>query len=76
VARQADCATINARAASLANVVRGAKTKMQSACSNNSSAQECSGLKQNYDGAVERYRMLMNESPLNCRTLVPDPLSL
>jgi hypothetical protein len=70
-----ECATINSRSASLANEVRAAKAQMQSACSNNS-AQDCSALKQNYDGAVERYRMLMNEAPANCRTLVPDPLSL
>jgi hypothetical protein len=75
VGHQAGCATINARAASLANEVRAARTQMQSACTNNS-AQDCSGLKQNYDGAVERYRMLMNEAPANCRSLVPDPLSL
>ena len=76
VARQTDCATINARAASLASEVRAAKAQMQSACSNNSPAQGCSGEKQNYDGAVERYRMLMNAAPANCRSLVPDPLSL
>jgi hypothetical protein len=60
----------------MAGEVRAAKAQMQSACSNNSSAQECGGEKQNYDGAVERYRMLMNASPANCRSLVPDPLSL
>jgi hypothetical protein len=76
VPRQADCATTNARAASIASEVRAAKARMQSACSSNSTAPECSGVKQNYDGAVERYRMLMNEAPANCRSLVPDPLSL
>lgn len=76
VARQGDCATINSRAASLANEVRGARAQMQRACSNNSSEQDCSGLKQNYDGAVDRYRMLMNEAPTNCRSLLSDPLSL
>lgn len=75
VEHQADCATINARAASVASEVRAAKAQMQSACSNRS-AQECSGEKQNYDAAVERYRMLMNAAPANCRSLVPDPLSL
>jgi hypothetical protein len=75
VARQ-ECATINSRAASLANEVRAARAQMQSACSNNFSAPECSGVKQNYDGAVERYRMLMNGAPASCRSLVPDPLSL
>ena len=76
VARQTDCATINARAASMASEVRAARAQMQSACSNDSSAQKCGGEKQNYDGAVERYRMLMNAAPANCRSLVPDPLSL
>ncbi len=75
VARQGDCATINALAASVASEVRAAKAQMQSVCSS-SSAQECSGEKQNYDGAVERYRMLMNEAPANCRSLLLDPLSL
>jgi len=71
-----DCATIDARAASLANEVRGARAQMQNACSNNSSGQECGALKQSYDGAVERYRMLLNEAPVNCRGTLADPISL
>jgi hypothetical protein len=76
VLRQADCATIEARAASLTNEVRGAKTQMQNGCSNSSAGQDCSALKQNYDGAVERYRMLLNEAAPNCRSMLVDPLSL
>jgi hypothetical protein len=76
VLRQADCATIEARAASLTNEVRGAKTQMQNGCSNSSVEQDCSALKQNYDGAVERYRMLLNEAAPNCRSMLVDPLSL
>ncbi|HKH98025.1 MAG TPA: hypothetical protein VJ999_02870 [Candidatus Sulfotelmatobacter sp.] len=76
VTRMNDCATIDARAASLANEVRGARAQMQNACSNNSSGQECGALKQSYDGAVERYRMLLNEAPVNCRGTLADPISL
>jgi hypothetical protein len=60
----------------MANEVRAAKARMQSSCANNSAGQECGGVKQNYDAAVERYRMLTNAGPASCRSLVPDPLSL
>lgn len=76
MAPQAQCGTLDARAAMLASEVRGARAQMQSACANNSSAMDCSNLKVNYDGAIERYRMLLNEAPANCRALLPDPLSL
>lgn len=74
-ARLNDCASINARAAMLANEVRGAKSQMQNACLNNSSGQDCGELKLSYDGAVDRYRILQSEAPLNCRTMLADPLS-
>jgi hypothetical protein len=74
--RQTQCAGIDGRAAALANEVRAAKMQMQNACSSNSSELDCSSLKLNYDGAVERYRMLLNEAPVNCRGTLADPLSL
>jgi hypothetical protein len=73
---QTQCAGIDARAAALANEVRAAKMQMQNACSRNSSELDCGSLKLNYDGAVERYRMLLNEAPANCRGTIADPLSL
>ena len=76
VARSNDCASIDARAAMLANEIRGTHAQMQQACSSNPSGKECSELKQSYDGAILRYRMLMNEAPVGCRTSLPDPLSL
>ena len=76
VARQTECAGIEARASALANEVRAARAQMQDSCSNNPSEQECSDRKQNYEGTIERYRMLLNEAPANCRSVVPDPLSL
>lgn len=69
------CATIDSRAAALANEVRSAKSQMQNACLNNSPGQDCDGLRLSYDGAVERYRMLENEAPANCRNMLADPLS-
>jgi hypothetical protein len=70
-----DCASINSRAAVLANEVRSAKSQMQNACLTNSSGQDCGELKLSYDGAVDRYRSLQNEAPVNCRSTLADPLS-
>ena len=74
--RADECASINARAALLAHEVRTAKMGMQGACSNNPSGQQCSDLKQSYDLVLQRYRMLMNEAPIACRAMLPDPLAL
>jgi hypothetical protein len=73
---QAECANFSASAASVANEVRAARAQMQSACMDDPSGQECSNLKQNYAGAIERYRMAMSGAPANCRAMLPDPLSL
>jgi hypothetical protein len=59
----------------LANEIRMAKSQMQTACSGNAPASDCDARKQEYDGAVTRYRMLQNEAPVTCRTLLADPLS-
>jgi hypothetical protein len=75
-ARLDACTSINARAAALGDEVRGARTQMQSECLGNPSGQQCDDLKQSYDGAVSRYRILLSEAPPACRTLLPDPLAL
>jgi hypothetical protein len=56
--------------------LRGLKGQMQAACSSNSSAQQCSDLKQRHEEALSRYRMFLNGAPTACRTMLPDPLSL
>jgi len=70
-----DCAGFISRAETLANQIRGVKSRMQMDCSGNPPAQDCDELKQQYDGAVMRYRMLQNEAPIACRTRLQDPLS-
>jgi hypothetical protein len=59
----------------LRNEIRGAKSQMASACRQDPSGQECLELRPTYDGAVARYRMLQNEAPLNCRSMLIDPLA-
>ena len=71
-----DCAVFSSRAATLASELRGINGEMQMACSNGPSTQQCGELTLRHDGAVSRYRMLLNEAPGACRTLLPDPLSL
>jgi hypothetical protein len=76
VASAAECASIGSRAAVLADEIRRDRTQMQTACSVDPQGQECIGLTQSYDGAVQRYRMLIGEASVSCRQRLPDPLSL
>ncbi len=70
------CATFSGRAASLENDVRAAKAQTQNVCAIDPSGDECDDVKQQYNGAVQRYRILLNQAPANCRALLPDPLAL
>jgi hypothetical protein len=71
-----DCAFYNSRAAVLANELRGIKSDQEGACSQNPGGQQCSELTTQHDGALSRYRMLLNERPATCRVMLPDPSSL
>jgi len=70
------CATFGARADLLTAEARGISADMQAACLKDPHEQECMRLTQSHDGAVQRYRMLLNEVPVSCRTMLADPLSL
>jgi hypothetical protein len=76
VASSAECASIDSRAAVLADEVRRDRAQMQTTCSGDPSGQECNRLTQSYDGAVQRYRMLIGEAPVSCRPTLADPVSL
>ncbi len=76
VASAAGCTSIDSRAALLANEIRADRAQMQNACSEDPYGQECIRLTQNYDGAVQRYRMLIGEARVSCRATLADPLSL
>ncbi len=70
------CASSIGRAATSESDVRTARTRMQNVCATDPSGDECDDLKQQYDGAVQRYRGLLNQAPASCRALLPDPLAL
>jgi len=70
------CAMFSSRGDLLAVEARSIRRDMEVACSNDPYGQECMRLTQSHDGAVQRYEMLMNEAPVNCRTMLSDPLSL
>jgi len=70
------CASFNTRGATQQNEIRGIRTELEQACRNNPSGQKCVELRQSYDGAILRYRMLMNEAPVACRSLLLDPLAI
>ena len=70
------CASYSSRAELQATEARGLRNQMEAACSQDPTGQDCVRLRQSHEGAVQRYRMLMNEAPLRCRTALPDPISL
>jgi hypothetical protein len=70
------CATYNSRAALLASGLRGIRSEMDRACTQDPKGQQCSELTLQHDGELLRYRMLLNEAPVSCRVMMPDPLSL
>jgi hypothetical protein len=49
---------------------------MRSACDAGSAASECNNRKMEYEGAMQRYRALLREAPIDCRAQLADPSSL
>ena len=72
----AQCASYDSRAQMLTAEARGIRSQRDAACSQDPIGQDCTRLTQSHDAAVQRYRMLLNEAPLPCRTTLPDPISL
>ena len=70
------CATYSSRAALLASGLRSIKDEMDRACTQDPNGQQCRELTLQHDGELLRYRMLLNEAPVSCRVMLPDPLSL
>jgi hypothetical protein len=70
------CATYSSRAALLASGLRSIKDEMDRACTQDPNGQQCRELTLQHEGELLRYRMLLNEAPVSCRVMLPDPLSL
>jgi len=70
------CGTFDTRAAMLANELRGIRSEMDRVCLQDPNGQQCMELTLQHDEALLRYRMLLNEAPVSCRVMMPDPLSL
>ena len=71
-----ECVSYDSRAALLANELRGIRDEMDRVCTQDPMGQRCRELTLQHDGALLRYRMLLNEAPVRCRVTLPDPLSL
>jgi hypothetical protein len=70
------CTSINGRAELAIAEIRSLRSRTQQACSQNSSAQDCTDLKTELAGAIQRYEMLLNEATPACRTNLPNSYSL
>jgi len=71
-----DCASIRARAAALAEELRSVKAEMQAACTNDPNGSECENARVRMEEARQRYRMLMSGASAQCRSGLPDEISL
>jgi len=60
----------------LANELRGIRSETDRTCTQDPNGQQCREFTLQHDGAISRYRMLLNEAPTSCRATLPDPLSL
>jgi hypothetical protein len=70
------CGTYDSRGAMLTNELRGIRSEMDRVCLQDPNGQRCRELTLQHDGELLRYRMLLNEAPVSCRVMMPDPLSL
>lgn len=75
VANGQNCATLAARAEVMGNELRGIRSEMERVCRQDPNGAQCRELTSERDGAVLRYRSLLNEAPVGCRVTMPDPLS-
>jgi hypothetical protein len=72
----AQCATFSSRGSLLAMDARSLRRDMEDACRKDPYGQECMRLRQSHDAALLSYEMLLNEAPVSCRPVLPDPISL
>jgi hypothetical protein len=49
---------------------------MDRVCLQDPNGQQCRELTTQHDMALSRYWILLNEAPVSCRAMMPDPLSL
>jgi hypothetical protein len=70
------CATVHSQATTAVAELRSINAEMQTACSGNAAGQDCGGLRQRHDAAVERYRALLNGADPKCRGTLLDPSAL
>ncbi len=71
------CASVRGQAAAAAAAeLRSIRAQMQPACSVNPSGEDCSGMRQRHEAALERYRTVHSGAPAICRASLADPSSL
>jgi hypothetical protein len=71
-----ECAGLNGRAAILIAELQSLSSRVRQACSDDPVGQDCMARKQEQEGAVQRYRMLLSEASAVCRAALPDPAAL
>ncbi|HUA14644.1 MAG TPA: hypothetical protein VMG31_05050 [Verrucomicrobiae bacterium] len=76
VSSVAECASIESRAEIIISEWRSLKAQIELACGQSPPTQECEDLKQQRQGVLQRYQMLLTEAPPACRGMLADLGSL
>lgn len=68
-----DCVNLTARAEVQLSELRSLAAQVRDACSNDPASTDCDDAKARRDMALQRYRMLQNEAPPECRSRLQEP---
>lgn len=73
---RADCSLVTGQSGNLITELRSARQEKDQACMQAPGSAQCQQADAQYSGALERYRMLLAGAPVECRTSLPDPISI
>jgi hypothetical protein len=73
---RADCTTENARAQDVIMRLRNARIEKDDACRQDPYGMRCQGAEASYSSLLNEYRNFLGGVPVECRTTIPDPISI
>jgi hypothetical protein len=73
---QADCATFTGGSGNLTLELRSARQERDRACRQDPGSIQCQQAEMSYSGALQRYQMFLSGVPTQCRSGLPDPISI
>jgi hypothetical protein len=76
VSCQADCASVTGQSGNLILELRSARQQKDQVCQQAPQSMQCQQAESSYSGALQRYQMWLAGAPTQCRSGLPDPISI